>query len=264
MGDDMKMIGERLAASIARTHAGMARAQASLEAWAMRHIWPKLVRARRRLGHLDYARSPDGIATRYAAASSYVDHVLDEWGRLHEMEYASLVTLRERLADREAEVREATGQWHGGPVGMAFYARIEVVEALMRHVEEIGPKVPEVPPGAVVDALDRRMTNDAWVAEAIGAAPGIAEHLPKTADVAARVLNVMCEMMEAFGDDPDAWDNVPAKAPDGRLSKQQLADDLGVSPETVKRYITDARNVAAQVSAKLRKRLRKTRPEPPM
>jgi hypothetical protein len=111
---------------------------------------------------------------------------------------------------------------------------------------------------------ERCKTPAEWVAEAIGAAPGIAEHLPKTANVAARVLHVMCEMMEAFGDDPDAWDNVPAKAPDGRLSKQQLADDLGVSPETVKRYITDARNVAAQVSAKLRKRLRKTRPEPPM
>jgi hypothetical protein len=111
---------------------------------------------------------------------------------------------------------------------------------------------------------ERCKTPAEWVAEAISGAPEIEEHLPETTPPRARVLHVMCEMMKAFGDDPDAWGNVPAEAAGGGLSKKQLAAQVGRSPETVKRYVTDARNVAAQMSAKLRKRLRKTRPEPPM
>jgi hypothetical protein len=218
------------------------------------------------------AYSSHGIVTRFRSAANIVDHMTEEWKRLRQMDYASLVTLHDRLQarhrsfhtllqDASPEKRDWILERHDVALRIAFATRIIVLAVLIRHVEGVGPKVPEVPPFSAVEEMKEHVTNEARVAEAIAATPGIADYLPKTPSVAARVLHLMCEMMDRFGYDSDPardWQPVTAEV------KDDLAQTLRRSVSQINDDLTCARKVASEMTSEARKRIGRTPPDKPM
>jgi hypothetical protein len=149
----------------------------------------------------------------------------------------------------------------------ALHFRGWAIDHLIRYIEEVGPEVPEAPPRYAVEEMKEHLTNAEWVDKAMRDAPKIVAHLPSTSPVAARVLHVMCELAERFGYDSD-----PAR--DWQPVTSEVKDTLA---ETLKRYVgqirsvsqisddlTCARKVASEMTSEVRKRIGRTRPEPPM